>query len=96
MTLYFTGKLTDKIVDTYYTDRPDLKKKKKKKSVINFTFLGNCPPTPNLSQYLTVTQFGFCIIWRIMEIEEGVIRRGRITAPSEISMKFRWYESRIQ
>ena len=60
MTLYFTGKLTDKIVDTYYTDRPDLKKKKK--SVINFTFLGNCPPTPNLSQYLTVTQFGFCII----------------------------------
>ena len=28
MTLYFTGKLTVKIVDTYYTDRPDLKKKK--------------------------------------------------------------------
>ena len=25
----------------------------------------------------TIIEFGFRIIWRIMEIEEGVIRRGR-------------------
>ena len=27
----------------------------------------------------TVIEFGFGIIWRIMEISEGVIRRGRNT-----------------
>ena len=27
----------------------------------------------------TMIEFGFCIIWRIMEIWEGVIRRGRNT-----------------
>ena len=26
----------------------------------------------------TIIEFGFRIIWRIMEISEGVIRRGRI------------------
>ena len=25
----------------------------------------------------TIIEFGFCIIWRIIEISEGVIRRGR-------------------
>ena len=29
--------------------------------------------------YKTVIEFGFGIIWRIMEISEGVIRRGRNT-----------------
>ena len=32
----------------------------------------------------TVIEFGFRIIWRIMEISEGVIRRGR--TPSSISI----------
>ena len=29
--------------------------------------------------YKTAIEFGFGIIWRIMEISEGVIRRGRNT-----------------
>ena len=34
----------------------------------------------------TIIEFGFRIIWRIMEISEGVIRRGRTLLPSSISI----------
>ena len=33
-------------------------------------------PATECNVYLTIIEFGFCTIWRIMEIEEGFIRRG--------------------
>ena len=40
--------------------------------------------------YLAIIEFGFRRIWRILQIEEGVIHRGRTTE------FFISYESRIQ